>query len=1006
MCLDFLLELVLEIMNKIIKKYIFLFIIKFKFNNMKIYDFSKHNLNDLPLISENNLFEYVLNYNNISEINNIPFSCEKLSINNNKINKINFNQFDNKNLQLKFFDVSFNKLISLNGFNNFINLCELNLSNNFLNDDELKNLSKLNLLKNLNLSNNNLKSNEICKLISNLNSIEKINLNNNNIEYLNFNNKCENLLQLEIDNNKINKIIFNKESLINLIYLSLNSNKISEINSINNLFNLEYFSIIENELIQLNINNLNNLKLLQAKNNLLNNFLLSNNLKLIQYIEISYNNLISFKIEGEHKFLKNLIVDNNKLNNIEINNNFFFENIEFIDLSNNNFNSIDFIKFFNNVQRINLSFNNLNNLNEIISIFKQFKFLKELNLIDNNFNKNYYNINVVPNEIFNNLNDYFSNINVKNLNQKEIINYRNFIIFNINNLAYLDMIGINEEEKNNAINNNNLNNFNYKTLINNSEKNNNNINNNNLKENDSINNNSSLNFNFKNVYQKNKIFNNNNNNLINFNNNNNNLLLEKFNNSINSKNFSISLNSSLNKNDNNSNYENNNNNNYIYINYDSSNKENIIDENEKNNIYKLLKQTLINICDNNGFIIYNDFYNLFLELNNIYQIQTYFKDINKDIKNLIKNSLLPNKFHIRDLSKILKLNKYDKMYLQIFKMLKENPNIISKSLQISQAINNNIDNNNNNNNNDKLKIIFQNNNNNININTNSIQNNNIKNNNEYELLNNRILKTPLLTENHINNIKNIKINNDNNNNFDDDEENILINKKKCFNFLYQSNSELQEKIDINNISFMMNFLYFINHVDFPIKYSEINQTFLISISNEEKEYKFIKSFISNFNITQFELNKWYCYEYYSQVFNNIDYAEFLFENKILFFYSYYNEIVDNFFNDIYQIKEEFLMIEENPCNLIDKKLNINKIVMYTLIQKKCFMNFNNENELIDNIVYNQNDDKFYFKNPFDWIGSLSNNYNTKNINNSNEKKSNINILVPIYVIDIYNNDEE
>ena len=982
---------------------------------MKIYDFSKHNLNDLPLIAENNLFEYVLNNNNINEINNIPFSCEKLSINNNKITKINFNSFENKNLQLKFFDVSFNKLISLNGFNNFINLCELNLSNNFLKDEELKNLSKLNLLKNLNLSNNNLKSNEICKLISNLNSIEKINLNNNNIEYLNFNNKCETLLQLEIDNNKINKIIFNKESLINLIYLSLNSNKISEINSINNLFNLEYFSCIENELINLNINNLNNLKLLQAKNNLLNNFLLSNNLKLIQYIEISYNNLISFKIEGEHKNLKNLIVDNNKLNNIEIN--FFFENIEFIDLSNNNFNSIDFMKFFNNVQRINLSFNNLNNLMEIISMFKNFKCLKELNLIDNNFNKNFYNINVVPNEIFNNLNDYFSNKNVKNLNQKQIINYRNLIIFNINNLAYLDMIGINEEEKNNALNSNNnlnnLNNFNYKTLINNSEKKNNNINNNNnnnnLKENDSINNNSSLNFNFKGVYQKNKIFNNNNNNnnLINFNNNNNNLLLEKFNNSINSKNFSISLSSSLNKNinDNNSNYENNNN--YIYINYDSSNKENIINENEKNNIYKLLKQTLINICDNNGFIIYNDFYNLFLELNNIYQIQTFFKDINKDIKNLIKNSLLPNKFHIRDLSKILKLNKYDKMYLQIFKMLKENPNIISKSLQISQAINNNIDNNNNNNNNDKLKIIFQNNNNNININTNSIQNNEIKNNNKYELLDNRILKTPLLTENHINNIKNIKINNDNNN-FEDEEENILINKKKCFNFLYQSNSELQEKIDINNISFMMNFLYFINHVDFPIKYSEINQTFLISISNEEKEYKFIKSFISNFNITQFELNKWYCYEYYSQVFNNIDYAEFLFENKILFFYSYYNEIVDNFFNDIYQIKEEFLMIEENPCNLIDKKLNINKIVMYTLIQKKCFDNINfnnNENELIDNIVYNQNDDKFYFKNPFDWIGSLSN--NTKNINNnSNENKSNINILVPIYVIDIYNNDEE
>jgi hypothetical protein len=98
---------------------------------------------------------------------------------------------------------------------------------------------------------------------------------------------------------------------------------------------------------------------------------------------------------------------------------------------------------------------------EIISMFKNFKCLKELNLIDNNFNKNFYNINVVPNEIFNNLNDYFSNKNVKNLNQKQIINYRNLIIFNINNLAYLDMIGINEEEKNNALNNNNnLNNLN------------------------------------------------------------------------------------------------------------------------------------------------------------------------------------------------------------------------------------------------------------------------------------------------------------------------------------------------------------------------------------------------------------------------------------------------------------------------------------------------------------------------------------------------------------------
>ena len=96
----------------------------------------------------------------------------------------------------------------------------------------------------------------------------------------------------------------------------------------------------------------------------------------------------------------------------------------------------------------------------------------------------------------------------------------------------------------------------------------------------------------------------------------------------------------------------------------------------------------------------------------------------------------------------------------------------------------------------------------------------------------------------------------------------------------------------------MNFLYFINHISFPLKYYDINQSFLINISSEEKEYKFIKAFISNFNIKNFTLEKWYCHEYYNQVFNNYSSIEFLFENNLLLFYSYYNEIIDNFFHDI------------------------------------------------------------------------------------------------------------
>jgi hypothetical protein len=90
------------------------------------------------------------------------------------------------------------------------------------------------------------------------------------------------------------------------------------------------------------------------------------------------------------------------------------------------------------------------------------------------------------------------------------------------------------------------------------------------------------------------------------------------------------------------------------------------------------------------------------------------------------------------------------------------------------------------------------------------------------------------------------------------------------------------------------------------------------------------------------------------------------------------------------------LIEENPNNLINKNSNENKIVMYALVQKK-----NNENTVIDNIVYNQNDDKFYFKNPFDWIGT-SDSIDIQNQSFIFGKNNNSNILVPIYIINILN----
>ena len=232
----------------------------------------------------------------------------------------------------------------------------------------------------------------------------------------------------------------------------------------------------------------------------------------------------------------------------------------------------------------------------------------------------------------------------------------------------------------------------------------------------------------------------------------------------------------------------------------------------------------------------------------------------------------------------------------------------------------------------------------------------------YTLLNTLLIKSPLLTQ-------------------DEENEDLAPSRShrkigpKCFNILYQSSSELEVSPDLNNKLFLKDFLYFINHVSFFIKPQEASSSYIITIPPEEKEYKFIKSFLSNFSIENFGLQKWYCHEYYAQCLNEYETFDYLLEHNFLFFYSHYNEIIDNFINDVYHITDCFLLIEENPTTLITEETD--KIVMYILVRN------GNGSSPVDNIVYNQRDDKFYFHNPFDWI---------------NKENSTNNILIPIYII--------
>ena len=1103
---------------------------------MKVYDFSKRELTEMPLINETAKFDYILNNNLITQIEEIPQSCQKLSLSNNKISFINSKLFSN--LQLKFLDLSFNRIISLQGFEKFKLLEELNLSNNYIGDEQLNFLTNLTKLKTLNLSNNNLRSEEVKNIIYKIKSLQKINLSNNNIEKLVLD-KSNGLIELDLDNNKINFLNFNCNSGNSgnkfefLMYLTANENRIQNVEGIHNLNNLEYLSLSVNEIREINIKKLNKLKYLQLKSNLLENFVVNKNNQLLQYVDVSFNNINSFIILGECNALKNLILDNNKLSDINFaenkgasqnfNSNLTkFKNLELLDISFNLITDIKFLMVFKNVQKVNLSFNNIDNLIELLSILKGFSQLKELNLVENEFNKNIYNTEILSNNIFNNINDYYNSPNVNFMNKKQLNSYRSCILINTNNILCLDNINITKEEKASALklseyklnsidvkssnfsiynnktankfvnvsskkglnqlnNNDDLNDLKIESSISKEEDNDENNNNeidyseyslNNLNKNinkypyknpnskeNSINNKQQIkNKNTRGVKNQKFSYNNNINN-INNNNIENEISLEDIkeinslmdsntnnNNDINIQTYDIKPDSDFTQN------ENPNPKNFSKkINPQSKNLTIITDE-DKLKIYKMLCQTLYNICDRKGYIYFKYFLSLAEELVQEYNISSQLNEMTKEIKLIMQSSLLPGKFHIKELLKLLQNKKYDSMYYIINQVLIKKPtSIISQSIHLSQCIKKRVLNKENDKENNENESDFQynkfkisqisqnkeyaksydkytnekrkenfeknkniNNNkyltNNTNINKNIITN--TYTNKDYNILNTLKIKTPLLsTYNNINN----KNYNENSTNTINSNESSQINKG-CFNILFQSSSELNKLPDLKNELFLQNFIYFINHISFPIHFQETEQSFIIAISSQEKEFKFIQAFMSNFKIVNFELNKWYCHNYYRQIFENYESYEFLFEHSLYIFYSYYNEIIDNFFNDVFQIQDCYLMIEDNPLNLFDQNTNDNtKIVMLALIKWKNDEENNNKN--INNIVFNKNDNRYYFKNPFNWIGNNSNNVRIKNNNNKNKdfKKENIihknknefNILVPVYIFSniIFNNND-
>lgn len=252
----------------------------------------------------------------------------------------------------------------------------LDLSNKNICNEDIKKISRLIFLKELNLASNNIS--DISDL-KNLYLIESLNLSGNSIreigvlEHLN----RRNLMHLILDNNRI--IDITSLSGLPVKRLSLARNQISNIESINTLVNVEYINISGNRLRTINLNNLIFLKELRLSNNEISCIKVSN-LEQLMTLNLDSNIIEKFDISGINQIISLSIV-NNKMKNLDLI--LPFRNLSFLDLADNNIENIEAITDFQNLNILNLSNNSIINGYPVIELEN----LKELDLSGNKIDR-------------------------------------------------------------------------------------------------------------------------------------------------------------------------------------------------------------------------------------------------------------------------------------------------------------------------------------------------------------------------------------------------------------------------------------------------------------------------------------------------------------------------------------------------------------------------------------------------------------------------------------------
>jgi hypothetical protein len=214
---------------------------------------------------------------------------KKLILNNNEISRIIKSDLNHLE-DLRYLDLSNNKIRKMENLNTLQELRILKLSNNYI--KEIEGLDDLLTLKELSLA-----SNHICKIenLNTLHQLESLNLSHNEISHVRGLKNLTHLKRLDLSYNNIEDIKGLKQ-LSELIILILNNNKITNIEGLDNLLELKELFLNNNAINRIQgIKSLKNIIVLLLDNNNIQNFHNEDisNLDNLNFISLNANPLTS-----------------------------------------------------------------------------------------------------------------------------------------------------------------------------------------------------------------------------------------------------------------------------------------------------------------------------------------------------------------------------------------------------------------------------------------------------------------------------------------------------------------------------------------------------------------------------------------------------------------------------------------------------------------------------------------------------------------------------------------